>query len=398
MRKDSKTGEKIFKVVRGHHNMIHPESRYPEEWPALWAEQKKQADAHAHRLQWRDPYAARSGVNFTHQSFQIIGYGRKSLQDDLYAYFGPEWEGDSDTWNPSYTDYAMYLFSPAFKDGGVRHTYWDLAFPRPYKNPLGGLSYLLPDGREQRGYNGWNLRRFFMRLHSLQYDAGLVPGANGFHSTNAYLTIAMPWVDSVLDGERNWNLDTSPIDWVDGMPIDRMRSMSVPHNWGVGICWMANMESKDPAKVTEAKRLQGQWVWMHDSWLNPYVPQLRKMPEPVLDWGLNEEATVYHPYWRNPFVTGADQDVLVSLWQLPDRVMLGIFNYSRDQAKTVSLKVDLDELGLVPELPWQEFVGVRTLWKADDKDPDATLNYHDRTLSVRSLRPHSLRLIGIRRY
>jgi hypothetical protein len=282
MRKDSKTGEKIWKG-HGHVNWIHPESRYPEEWPALWAEQKKKADAHAARYMGRDPYAARSGVNFTHMSFQIIGYGRKSLQDDLYAYFGPEWEGDSDTWNESYIDYAMYLFSPSFTGGGVRSTYWDLAFPRPYKNPLGGLSYILPDGREQRGYNGWNVRRFMMRLHALQYDAGLVPGANGFHSTNGYLTVAMPWTDSVLDGERNWNLDTSPEDWVDAMPIQRMRSLSSPHNWGVDICWMANMESEDRAKVDAAKRLQAQWVWMHDSWLNPYIPQLRRMPESVLD-------------------------------------------------------------------------------------------------------------------
>ena len=45
VRKDSKTGEKLWDPARGNINWIHPESRYPEEWSALWAEQKKQADA-----------------------------------------------------------------------------------------------------------------------------------------------------------------------------------------------------------------------------------------------------------------------------------------------------------------------------------------------------------------
>jgi len=400
LRKDSKTGEMVYQNPGGglmHVNWIHPESRYPEEWDALWAEQKKSADAHARGVQWQDPYPARAGVNFTHMSFQIMGYGRKSLEDDVYSYFGAEWEAGKDTWNESYTDYAMTLFEPAFRDGGVRSTYWDLSFPILFDDLLTGLAYRLPDGRVQRGYNGWNVRRFMMRLYSLQADAGLVPGGNGFHSTNAYLTVAMPWTDAVLDGERNWDLDSSPLDWVDNMPIERMRSMSVPHNWGVPICWMANMESKTPGKADAAKRTQGQWVWMHDTWLNPYIPQLNRMPTAVLDWGVNDENTVYHPYWRNLFVTCADKEVPVSLWQLPDRVMLGVFNYSKDKTKDVSLKIDLDKLNLVPQLPWQEFVGVRDLDK-DEKEPPSRLDFYGRQLTVPALKPHTGRLVGLRLY
>ena len=42
---DSKTGKPVLTTPGQHVNWIHPESRYPEEWPALWAEQKKAADA-----------------------------------------------------------------------------------------------------------------------------------------------------------------------------------------------------------------------------------------------------------------------------------------------------------------------------------------------------------------
>jgi len=538
LRHDSKTGLKVFQNPGGgllHVNWIHPESRYPEEWEALWDQQRTEgfagwaaADSIVHEYQWRDPFAARS-QGFTIMSFQVYGYGRKTLEDHLYDYFGAEWEPD--TWHETYIDYGMYLFEAAFNRGGVRSTYWDLTFPMLFTDPLTGLAYRLPDGRVQAGYHGWNLRRFYMRLHALQYDAGLVPGANGFHSTNAYVPVAMPWADAVLDGERNYDLSSTPLDWVDNMPIDRMRSMSVPHSWGLAICWMANMDADDKAERDAAKRVQAQWVWMHDSWRNPYIPQLPVMPEPVLDWGVNDAATTYHPYWRNPFVSGADPDVLVSLWQLPDRAMLGVFNYSKDETKDASIEVDLaalgldpgqvytrrlwvesagqvaldaeasvlkveglpghrlvliglaapaaseleraaralpapvaglppaiadfglvngatkhfgpgqapglscgnaaveaamwqlpdrvlvavqntdeeaaqdvvievdlDALGLTPKLPWQEFVGVRDLWKADDKAPPTSLDFHGRTVAVEGLGPRAVRLIGIRRY
>ena len=287
-----------------------------------------------------------------------------------------------------------------------------------------------------------------------------------------------------------------------------------------------------PAARDTAKRIQAQWVWMHDSWRNPYIPQLPVMPKPVLDWGVNDAASVYHPYWRNLFATTADEDVLISLWQSPGRAMLGVFNYSREETKDISIDVDLaglvldpdqlygrllwaeegskvdivveagalrvrglpghrlvliglaapaaseraraaralpaqlagalplsiadfglldpstkhfapgqapgvrsanvavdvamwqlpdrvllavqnthreqaqdaaieldlDALGLTPQLSWQEFVGVRDLWKTYDQAPPASLDYHNRTLAIEDMAPQAVRLIGIRRY
>jgi hypothetical protein len=397
IRADSKTGQPVNPGAQ-QQNWIHPESRYPEEWSAIWAEQKAKADAHARHYQWSDPYSARNGVNFTHMSFALHGYGRKSILNELYDYFGPEWEGNLDTWNESYIDYAMYLFDQGLREGGVRSTYWDITFPQEFTNLLSGLSYRLPDGRIQRGYNGWNLRRFFMRLQALMVDYGLFPNAVGSHSTNAYVPVAMPWLDAVLDGERNWNLDITDLDWVDYYPIERMRAMSCPHSWGTPICWMANMDTTSAAKRDAGKRVQAMWVWMHDSWRNPYIPQAAVMPTPILDWGIASDQTVYHPYWRNPYVTCADKDVLISLWQLPDRVMLGVFNYDRKKAKDVTLKVDLNGLGLVPQKPWQEFVGVRDLWKLEEKAGPAGFDFYGQAVTIKGMQPHTVRFVGLRKY
>ncbi|MBS3764058.1 MAG: hypothetical protein KGZ25_12235, partial [Planctomycetes bacterium] len=376
-------------------NWMHPNSTAKEEWDELYAKWKKEADSIVRRHQWRDPYRARNGVNLGHMSFALHGYGAKTIFGGLYKYFGAEWRGD--TWNESYRDYAMYLMDMTFGKGGVRSTYWDITFPRQFSNPLSGLGYYLPDGRIQPEYNGWNLRRFFMRLQALAKKYDLFPNAVGVHSTNDYHLVAMPWIDAVLDGERNWNIEIADEDWVDYYPISRMRAMSSPHNWGVPICWMANIDGGTKEERIEAKNVQAQWIWMHDSWRNPYVRPLTQMPTSVLDWGLNDERVVYHPYWRNPYVESEDEDILVSLWQLPDRVILGVFNYNGDKRKNVVLKVDLDKLDLVPEKKWQEFVRVRDLWSGD-QGPGTRLNFHGRTLSVKKLSPHRLRLIGIRRY
>lgn len=401
VRVDSKTGEKLWDIARGNINWINPESRYPEEWSKLWAEQKQQADASVRQQQPFDPYTARNGFGYQHMSFQLIGYGPKSIDDAVYAYFGEEWlAAGCDTWNDTYTDYAMYLFDRAFREGGVRSSYWDLSFPIPYTSILSGLSYRLPDGRVQPGYNGWNVRRFFMRLWALSHDYGLNPGAVGCHSTNAYIFVSLPWIDAILDGERNWDLDSSNFDWVDYYPSARLRAMSDPHNWGVGICWMSNFDTVNPDKVIAAKTTQAEYLWMHDSWRNPYLypaEKMIRMPDSILDWGINSEQTVYHPYWRNPYVTCADPDVLVSLWQLPDRVMVGVFNTNRTERKDVTVKLDLAQLNLLPTLSWQQFVGVRDLYKGE-QDPATQLDYYNHTLTLKGLRPHSARFIGVRKY
>ena len=49
-----------------------------------------------------------------------------------------------DTWNPTYTDYAITLSEPALKNGGVRHTYWDIAMPVPFDDLLKGWSVASP--------------------------------------------------------------------------------------------------------------------------------------------------------------------------------------------------------------------------------------------------------------
>ena len=401
IRINPKTGKLFHDPSTGQNvNWIHPESEDPAEWSALWAEQKTKgfgnfpaADQVVRERRPFDLYDSRTGVSFQHMSFQLIGYGHKSIEDEVFAYFGEEWYTGYDTWNDTYTDYAMYLLDRAFGEGGVVSTYWDLSFPILFPSPLSGLSYRLPDGRMQSGYNSLNCRRFYQRLWAVQDKHGLNPGSVGSHSTQSYIFPSLPWIDAVLDGERDWNLDASDMDWIDYYPQERMRALSCPHNWGVGICWMGNYTSTDPKKIMTAREKQAEYLWMHDSWLNPYMypaMHMRKMPTSILDWGLNEESVVHHPYWRNPFVKCDDPEIMLTLWQIPDeqRVVLGVYNYGRKATKDAVIKLDLEKLGLAQK---QAMALVLHQPEGAASEFDAA----NRTLTLKALPPHRGIFIGL---
>jgi hypothetical protein len=48
-------------------------------------------------------------------------------------------------------------------------------------------------------------------------------------------------------------------------------------------------------------------------------------------------------------------------------------------------------------LPWQDFVNVRDLYKGE-KDALAVMDPDGRTVTVKGLAPHQVRLIGVRKY
>jgi hypothetical protein len=356
----------------------------------MWAEHKVKADKRVHDMQHFDPLEAHR-KDYVHTSLPLMGYGWKSPDTSVTDYFAPDWLGDS--WNKTEQDYFLYLFDRAHREGGLRAVYWDILFAADMPHVQNGVAYVLPDGRIQPGYNGRNLRQFMLRQSSLMNDHDLMPGGLMGHSTNCYLTIAMPWVDAVLDGEFHELNDASTMDWVDGYPVERMRAMSVSENWGTQISWMSLVKLSPGPKRERVLRGMAEWPRMFDTWGSWFY----KMPEPVLDFGMNDERIVYYPFWRNPYVTTNDKDVLISLWRLPDRVILMAFNYNRQDQKNAELTIDLEKLDLIPKLQWQEFIGVRDLVK-DEKEPKSTLDFHNRKLSVPALAPHTGRVIGIRRY
>ena len=351
----------------------------------MWASYKPKADAHARRYQHSDPGAARSGINPTHTSLPFFGYGNRSGDGRTNGYFSSEWSGNPQ--NPSQRDYWLYLADRAFTEGGLRTTYWDIFFADLVGNVLSGQAYILPDGRTQRGYAGWNARRFFMRLYALMGDHGLAPGGMMTHASNNYLLIAGGWVDAILDGEFHDVTADSEHDWVDGYPIDRMRFKSTPHNWGIAMSWMDHIGGPGRKNFPGAgliRRGLQDYVRMFDTWRGP---NNGTMPASVLAFGANGEDVEYTPFWQTGNLAKThNKDVLVSLWRMPNRVMVGVFNYNREQEITTRIDLNLKALGLENTL-----VNCTRLAGEDNHEFQS-----NGQLTVNKLMPHTGRFYGVR--
>ncbi|MCC6580245.1 MAG: hypothetical protein IT440_07360 [Phycisphaeraceae bacterium] len=397
-------------------HMLAPPFKDSSQWGPYWAAQKPRSDERLRQYQSLIPgYAGRMDTERAVQySTCLVGYGAKSLQDDVFSYFAPEWKpAGRETYSDSLINYYTYIIDRACREGGLKTIYWDIFFiPGPHHSVQAGAAYVLPDGRVQPGFTGFNARRFFMHTYSIFDENGAGPGAQVVHGTNNYLLLAMPWADALLDGEYHQLSDSSVMDWVDGYPAQSMRVMSCSHTFGTQITWMDLMNFSDKARWERCLRGQIDYIRLFDSWvthnwhklIHPHGPQI-KWGTAALEWGINDEKTEYIPFWRNPYVQCADKDILVSLWRLPDRVLMVVFNYDGKNAKDVTLKVDMDALGLVPKLPWQEFVGLRVVEDTGEygrqsmpKDPDPTMDIHNQTVAIKTIQPHTARIIGIRKY
>ena len=122
------------------------------------------------------------------------------------------------------------------------------------------------------------------------------------------------------------------------------------------------------------------------------------VPSSVIDFGLVHDDTQYHASGTSPSLGWNDNALRVGLWQRSDRILLSIENTDDTAARDAAIRLDLDALGLRPQLPWQEFIGVRDLNPTDGEEETASLDYHNRTLHVESIAPQSVRLVAIRLY
>jgi len=131
---------------------------------------------------------------------------------------------------------------------------------------------------------------------------------------------------------------------------------------------------------------------------DPQDPAAADCPPAVLDFGMADAKAKSFPPGKPPHVTCEDMDVAVSMVRLlPDRLLLMVSRAAADRSpKDVTLSIDLDKLNLVPKLPWQEFVGVRTF--APAKAPAATLDFHGRKLVLPKMTGFSPRLVAVRMY
>jgi len=112
----------------------------------------------------------------------------------------------------------------------------------------------------------------------------------------------------------------------------------------------------------------------------------------MLDWGLAEKPARFLAAGQATAVKAADPAAKVAMWQLPDRVLIAVVN-TGEKPMPVAVDIDLASLGLVPQLPWQEFVRIR-----DFDGGQTKLDFHGKKLDLGVVQPGKARLVGVRKY
>ena len=314
----------------------------------------------------------------------------ESISNDQEArnYFGAEWT--QNTWTPAFQNHLAWNMQQWIDKGGFTGIYHDQFCPAPVTNSITGAAYRLPDGRTNSGYNLRADRLFNMREYALFLENGITPRIF-CHTTNGGTLISYPWVTAILDGEDNLITANADYDFADIYSADRMQAYDTPWNWGNTFYWMILIQQGTPEWQQQQIRAYTGWTMIHDV----MSANISLIPRPALfDWGMNDNNVKFWPYWRNKnIVSCSNSNVVVSMWTLPDRLLLCAFNTSKKtSAPQTIIRVPLADLGLQPEVRAQYL-------QATDMETGQPVTFDTWNAAITTnITPHDYKLLVIRRY
>ncbi|MCX7935757.1 MAG: hypothetical protein N3A66_10930, partial [Planctomycetota bacterium] len=316
------------------------------------------------------------------------GYESRSIDWAARGYFEAEWS--ENTYTREFQNHLLWYMQRWMDEGGLTGVYHDQFYPNAITNSIAGAAYVLADGRTNPGYNIRLDREFVMREHALMLENGIQPRIF-CHTTNSGELYAYAWVTAILDGEDNMVIANADYDFVDLYPPGRMQAYGNPWPWGNTFYWMRLIQQGEEKWRKKQDRAYFGWTYLHDVF-NNNGGEAALWPK-LFDWGMNDRQVKYWPYWRIKKVLHiSDAAVLVSMWTLPDRALLCLFNTDKKQTAQVAVRVPLVDLGLMPSVR-SEYL------KAYDLESGAGVDFDgwNGALQVPVL-PHDFRLVAIRVY
>jgi len=311
------------------------------------------------------------------------------MTDDWGAikYFGGEWEGGAYT--KTLNDHTLCYIAKWVDKGGLQGLYHDQFCPHSIDSVSSGLAYQLPDGRVQPGFALTTRRDFVMREHALWMEHGIIPPRTLTHTTNGGPLGSYGWVESCLDGEDKPIRKDSSFDFAEAWPSDRIRAGSIAYNWGVTFSWMRLIDESGMAleEILRHKRVFAGHCLLHDV-TNAYTWSIGGKT-PLLPWGMRDDRVFFWPFWHNAdVITCNQQAVRISAWTLPDRVLLCLFNYSKEQPADCTVTLNLAKMGvtLAAETPIHDYERPNQIFPGEMKAGKLTMripvNRRDFTLAA----------------
>ncbi len=316
------------------------------------------------------------------------GYESRTNDAEAMGYFNVEWS--QNTYTREFQNHLFYGMQKWMDKGGLTGIYQDQFYASGVTNCIGGAAWKLPDGRTNQGYNLRLDRQYDMRMSALMLENGIQPRIF-CHTTNGGQLISFPWVTAILDGEDNMIVSNADYDFCDIYPPARMQAFGNPWPWGNTFYWMRLIQDGDANWRKAQDRAYQGWTIVHDVMFGH--DQLSHRPA-MFEWGMNDGRVQFWPYWRSKdYVHSSDPGVLVSMWTLPDRAMVVAFNTNKKKAASVSIRLPLADLGLMPKVR-SEYLKAADL-EGNDK---FTFDAWEGQFNTVTIPPHDFRILSVRKY
>jgi hypothetical protein len=252
--------------------------------------------------------------------------------------------GDFQHYTPEFVRYASWAWSEwvtktnRFIQGAYMDDCWGAdqhAWPGP-------VSYRLPDGHVQPGFQFRGWRERIKRMRQILWENGIAPHLTA-HTTHTLFIPYHSFFDLICDGEDKYCAPPDQRDFIDSWDLARMRFMN-NRKWGLMTTWLGFHGNsldpdKHPAWYFRQKRAYDGFMAAHDIvW--GFDPK-------VLDgFGWGEPDVEFVPWWAlGGLVEHRHEFLTVSAWKRPGKGMLLLLNRGPDRLDA-AVRVHRQAMGL----------------------------------------------------
>ena len=311
-------------------------------------------------------YAERCAKNFKlsrPEGFRTMYLSKYWLNCRAGAYDGWEWRSGPSaaaTLNQRFVEYLAWEMNEWIGRDIYNAIYVDENYPVPSSDVVAGLGVRLPDGSIQPGEPCWATRELFKRWRNLFHAHGKPPMLISHH-TGSFPYHSVVFCDSYLDGEGRPMITSGAPDFVEGLPLQRAESLQNGRLWGMTPFYMVSIwegglaKGKDwnPHRVWSWRMARGAMsVLAHFENGATYTDQgasvYRDYWQDVLKWGAGDPAVSFVRYWQTGdylSVDGLGEQILVSFYRKPGRILLIVSNRTRED-REVAIRLRREALGL----------------------------------------------------
>ncbi|MCF7855020.1 MAG: right-handed parallel beta-helix repeat-containing protein [Candidatus Pacebacteria bacterium] len=286
---------------------------------------------------------------------------------------------------PAHINYRLFRYRRWVHENRVRGFYFDNAYPVLCRKLETGCGYRLADGRIQPGYNLFGLRQFFKRLRTVIMNEGLEP-CIFTHSTDTFMAPAYSFVDLMMDGENRFIRPDNERYFSEIWPLDHFQTMETPHHWGITTIFIPEFHG-DWSGKPEWKRAQWRsyhgYLLLHD--VESYYLKHGWRKTLALD-----KSARFFPYWLpsvNDHLQCRTDNVLTSAYAQEGKLVLVIFNHSREDREAVTVRIHPVGLGRADFSNATEFVN------GDDRISVDSEGWA--TVNVGGLKPHDYAVVPL---